>query len=187
MPVDHWHCHCHRPAPAALRSRLGPGVGYDRAEPPAELPGVLRVYLNPCGPARAAAGRSTRSPASDRVRPACARGDRGRRGLAAAVRPERSAQGPTAERAPCLVAGIVGYPARFGSVLIFGFARIQYTPTRRDAPSRHSTHNRVTPETRHDARPRSDYNDLRTTEHSSARSDLDLPRARITWNEHHDA
>lgn len=71
MPVDHWHCHCHRPAPAALRSRLGPGVGYDRAEPPAELPGVLRVYLNPCGPARAAASLDAppRQTASDpRVR-----------------------------------------------------------------------------------------------------------------------
>lgn len=69
MPVD--HCHCHRPAPAALRSRLGPGVGYDRAEPPAELPGVLRVYLNPCGPARAAASLDAppRQTASDpRVR-----------------------------------------------------------------------------------------------------------------------
>ena len=135
---------------------------------------------------RAGRGVARRSPASDRVRPACARGDRGRRGLAAAVRPERSAQGPTAERAPCLVAVIVGYPAR-GSVRLFGFARTGQHATRRDAPSRHSTHNRVTPETRHDARPRSDYNDLRTTEHSSARSDLDLPRARITWNEHHDA
>ena len=131
---------------------------------------------------RAGRGVARRSPASDRVRPACARGDRGRRGLAAAVRPERSAQGPTAERAPCLVAGIVGYPARFGSV-----SPGQHAIASRDAPSRHSTHNRVTPETRHDARPRSDYNDLRTTEHSSARSDLDLPRARITWNEHHDA
>ena len=185
MPVDHWHCHCHRPAPAALRSRLGPGVGYDRAEPPAELHGVLRVYLNPCGPARAAASLDAppRQTASDA--PACARGDRGRRGLAAAVRPERSAQGPTAERAPCLVAVIVGYPAR-GSVRLFGFARTTRDSSRRTR-SRHSTHNRVTPETRHDARPRSDYNDLRTTEHSSARSDLDLPRARITWNEHHDA
>ena len=71
---------------------------------------------------RAGRGVARRSPASDRVRPACARGDRGRRGLAAAVRPERSAQGPTAERAPCLVAVIVGYPAR-GSVRLFGFAR----------------------------------------------------------------
>ena len=72
-PVD--HCHCHRPAPAALRSRLGPGVGYDRAEPPAELPGVLRVYLNPCGPARAAASlpRQTVRPA----REACVRAGTG--------------------------------------------------------------------------------------------------------------
>ena len=67
----------------------------------------------------------------------------------------------------------------------FGFART--TRESRRTEQTHSTHNRVTPETRHDARPRSDYNDLRTTEHSSARSDLDLPRARITWNEHHDA
>lgn len=89
---------------------------------------------------RAGRGVARRSPASDtdRVRPACARGDRGRRGLAAAVRPERSAQGPTAERAPCLVAVIVGYPARFGSVSPGQHAS-------RDAPSRPTAHTIASP------------------------------------------